>query len=184
MKILIILILTIPFISFAQIAENQPIKASDIQAIKDKVDSKKKCIRRDLSQTRSSTGFLDSMKIEGLAPNSRYEVTIEAYFNSTSASQHELRVYKDDSITSNPTNYQNTDAVFVTRLRFYNNNNNVVNHIEFGKTKTFTTNDFEDNITVQFSLNSGTTGSVQASGTSIIVCEADDEEDLTGVISF
>lgn len=178
MKYLLILML-LTSISYAQIEEGAVIKASDIQEIKDKVERKKKCVRKNLSTTVSSSQFLNEMEIGGLSPNTNYEVTFEAYFNSISATQHELYVYKDDSSISNPSSHSSTDPVFIAKLRFYNNNSSVQNHIEFGKQADFTTGPLEDTVKLYFSKNSGTNGNLQASGTSVRVCESDDEENVS-----
>lgn len=172
MKYLIGLILFFSFGVMAQIGPGLPIKAVDIQEIKDKAEYKRKCVTKVLGTniTNSSEGNLSDLTITGLSPNTRYEANIHAYFLSVASAQHELRVNRSNSDGSN--------ISFIGQMRLYSSGT-AQNHLEAGKIMDFTTSATDDRVIVNFNINSGTNGTLVSNSTRLTVCEADDQEDVS-----
>jgi hypothetical protein len=181
MKYLLTLIMFVSLSTLAQIGPGLPIKAVDVQEIKDKAEYKRKCVTKVLGSdvsfnnlsnqitSNNRNDYLSDLRIENLQPNSRYEANIHAYFLSVASTQHEL-----DFLSASA---DNNDQTFHGKLRLYNSGTDI-NHLEAGKIIEFTTGSTETTARLRFGINSGTSGSLISSSTRLTVCEADDKEDI------
>lgn len=181
MKFVLFLPLIFSINTYALIQSGEKITSTELDNIKSQVEYKRKCVTKELDVDTSfidlpnvvgtggnnRNGLMNSMQITGLTIGHRYEVFLDAYFLNISASQHELRVYNANDATSN----------FITRLRAYNANNSVSKHYQIQTSEHFIASNGV--VSVSFSINSGTSGSLISGSTRIKVCEANHREDVS-----